>query len=109
MASKANLVMDQGAEFSATITLTDNAGQLIDLNYFTGRSQMRKSYTSSSYKSFNVALDANNATITLTMDSANTNTITAGRYVYDLEVINSSNLVSRILEGIVTVTPQVTK
>ena len=32
MATKANLVMDQGAEFSATITLTDEAGNLIDLS-----------------------------------------------------------------------------
>jgi hypothetical protein len=109
MASKAYLVMDQGADFSATITLTDDAGNLINIKDFTGRSQFRKSYTSSNYKEFGVSLDSNTSTITLTMNSANTANVVAGRYVYDLEVISSANVVSRLLEGILTVTPQVTK
>jgi hypothetical protein len=109
MATKANLVMDQGADFSATITLTDESGNLIDLSGYTGRSQMRKFYTSNTYYTFDVTLNANTASILLTMSAANTNQISSGRYVYDLEVISGGSVVSRILEGIVTVTPQVTR
>jgi len=109
MATKANLVMDQGADFSATITLTDEFGNLIDLSGYTGRSQMRKFYTSNTYYTFDVTLNANTASILLTMSAANTNQISSGRYVYDLEVISGGSVVSRILEGIVTVTPQVTR
>jgi hypothetical protein len=32
-----------------------------------------------------------------------------GRYVYDVELTDTSNSISRIVEGIVTVTPQVTR
>jgi hypothetical protein len=41
------------------------------------------------------------------MTSANTSNIRPGRYLFDVKTINTSNVVSRILEGIVTVTPQV--
>jgi hypothetical protein len=109
MASKANLVMDQGSNFSVTITLTDENGDLVSLSGFTGTSQMRKSYSSLNAVSFGVSLDANLATITLTLDAPNTAVIPAGRYVYDVDVISAANVSSRIIEGIVTVTPSVTK
>jgi hypothetical protein len=109
MASKANLVMDQGSNFSATITLTDGDGNLIDMSGFTGSSQMRKSYSSVNSTSIGVTINTTAATITLTLDSPNTALITPGRYVYDVDIMSSLNVTSRILEGIVTVTPAVTK
>jgi len=33
----------------------------------------------------------------------------AGRYVYDVETTSGSGVVSRIVEGIITVTPEVTR
>ena len=42
------------------------------------------------------------------MNNATTSTMTAGRYVYDLELTDADGLISRIVEGTVTVTPQVT-
>lgn len=109
MASKANLVMDQGSNFNVTITLTDENGNLIDLSGFTGYGAMRKSYSSINATSFGVSLNSTGGTITLTLDSQNTAAVTPGRYVYDIDVISSANVVSRILEGIVTVTPSVVK
>ena len=35
--------------------------------------------------------------------------VVAGRYVYDVELVDGGGVVTRLLEGIVTVTPQVTK
>ena len=32
-----------------------------------------------------------------------------GRYVYDVELTNSSNTRSRLVEGIATITPEVTR
>jgi hypothetical protein len=43
------------------------------------------------------------------MNSATTSSITAGRYLYDVEVIDVNLVTSRIVEGIVTVTPQITR
>jgi hypothetical protein len=33
----------------------------------------------------------------------------AGRYVYDVELIDSFSLKSRLVEGIITITPEVTR
>jgi hypothetical protein len=32
-----------------------------------------------------------------------------GRYVYDIEAVSGANVITRVIEGIVTVTPEVTK
>lgn len=108
MATKLNLYIDQGTDFETSIEVTDDDGEAIDLSTFSGRSQIRKHYTSSTYYSFNVATNSGGV-ITITL-SANTSTnIPAGRYVYDLELVSSSNVVSRIVEGIVTISPEVTR
>lgn len=108
MATKLNLLVDQGADFATTINLNDNTGAAIDLSAFTGRAQMRKHYTSSNAVNIDVAT-SNTGVITLSLSSAVTANIVAGRYVYDVELVDSSNAVSRIVEGIVTVTPNVTR
>jgi len=105
MATKANIVIDQGATFSTEILLTDDAGNTLDLSGYTGISQIRKSYTSSSSTSFSVTL--NSGMVQLNLTSTQTAAITAGRYVYDVFLTDSSNTVTRVVEGIVTVTPRV--
>jgi endoglucanase Acf2 len=107
MATKANITIDQGATFSTEIVLTDEAGNLLDLSVYTGESQIRKSYTSSTAKSFDVSLA--NGIVTLFMAANTTATMTAGRYVYDVILVDGANNVTRIVEGIVTVTPRVSQ
>lgn len=108
MAVKTNLVIDQGSDFSVTINVTDANNAPISLQYFAGAAQMRKYYTSSRFYPFEVQVA--NGAVTLSMNSALTNTITPGRYVYDCELTSTNaNQVSRILEGIVTITPGVTR
>ena len=109
MATKANIIIDQGTTFSTDIYLTDDNGDAIDLTGYTGASTMRKHYTSSNSQSFTVALNSSNGYVTLSLSSTQTSNLTPGRYVYDVEVVSSSNVVSRIVEGIVTVTPEVTR
>ena len=46
---------------------------------------------------------------TLTLSSSATGSLTAGRYVYDVEITSDAAVVSRVVEGIVTVNPQVTR
>jgi hypothetical protein len=43
------------------------------------------------------------------MTSANTSNLTPGRYVYDVIITSSANVVTRVVEGIVTVLPSVTR
>ena len=108
MAAKVNLLMDQAASFSSTFTILDINGIPIDFTTYTATSQMRKSYTSLTAYTFS-ANGNSNGQITLTMNANTTNSISAGRYVYDVEVIDSNGIKSRIAEGLITVTPQVTR
>lgn len=108
MATKANLVIDQGTTFSTIITVADAEGDALDLSNYTGAAQMRKHYSSSNSFSFTVYV-ANTGTITLSMSANTTANITSGRYVYDCEITSNTGVVSRIAEGIVTVTPEVTR
>jgi hypothetical protein len=108
MATKLNQFIDQGTDFATTIEVADDAGVPINLSTFTGRSQMRKHYTSTTFNSFTVTGDANGV-ITVSMNAATSANITGGRYVWDLELVSSGNVVSRIVEGIVTINPEVTR
>lgn len=109
MATKANLVIDQGATFSTDLNLTDENGDILNLDGYTANSQIRKWYTSvNPAATFTASIDANSGVITLALSSTQTSNLISGRYVYDVE-INDGTTVSRIVEGIVTVTPQVTR
>lgn len=109
MATKANIIIDQGTTFSTSILLTDDNGDAIDLTGYTGRSQMRKHYTSSNSQSFTVSLNSTEGSVSLSLSATQTANLVPGRYVYDVEVVSGANVVSRIVEGIVTVTPEVTR
>lgn len=109
MATKANLVVDQGSTFSTDLTLTDENGDPLILDGYTANSQIRKWYTSSNAAAtFTTSVNNQIGSITLSLTANQTSNLVAGRYVYDVE-ISSGSEVSRIVEGIVTVTPQVTR
>lgn len=108
MAYKVNIVIDQGTTFNTTFTILDAYDTPIDFTSYTANSQMRKSYSSSTAYTFDVGL-SNTGVVTLSMSANSSGSITAGRYLYDVEVQNPSGIRSRIVEGIVTVTPQVTR
>lgn len=108
MAIKANLIIDQGADYSTTIMMTDVDDNQISLTGFTAEAQMRKTYTSSNSVAFSVTLNESLGEVTLSLTDTQTANIVAGRYVYDV-FLTSQNITSRVIEGIVTVTPRVTR
>jgi hypothetical protein len=109
MATKANLVIDQGATFSVDLTLQDTNGDPLYLSGYTANSQIRKWYTSvSPAATFTTDINATSGVITLSLTADQTSNLVSGRYVYDVETTDGS-VVSRVVEGIVTVTPQVTR
>lgn len=109
MAIKANLLVDQGSTFVTTLNLTDPDDVPLDLTLYTGSSQIRKHFTSSNSTSFTVALGGNTGVITLSLSANATANLTAGRYMYDVEIADASSSVTRVVEGIVTVTPNITR
>ena len=109
MAIKANIVIDQGTDFSAIIEVADPIDGSFDLTDYTSASQMRKSYYSNTYHDFTTETTGAAGTVLLTMNSATTATLEPGRYVYDVEVTSAEGVVLRVVEGIVNVTPGITR
>jgi len=108
MAIKSNLIIDQGADYVVELDVADANGNIIDLTGHTANAQLRKHYSSNTNVAFSAGIDANNK-ITLTLTAAQTANIVAGRYVYDVKISANSGIVTRVLEGVVTVTPRVTR
>lgn len=105
-----NLYLEQGTTFTTTVTIDDVYGDVFDLTGYSAASQMRKSYYSSSATAtFNTTINIGQGTITLEMASNTSSNISAGRYVYDTIITDTSNNVTRVLEGIVDVSPRVTR
>lgn len=109
MATRVNIIIDQGTDFSTAISLTDSSGVNLNLTGYSAASQIRKTHSSSNSTAFTCTLTTANSTLTLALNNSVTAAMSAGRYVWDAELTNSSGTVSRILEGMVTVTPEVTK
>lgn len=110
MAAVYNLYIDQGTTYSVTISVTNDAGTARNLTGYTARSQLRKSYYTSSNTAFTVAIDnPGEGEIELSLTAGQTANVKAGRYVYDVELVSNTNTVERIVEGIITVYPEATK
>lgn len=109
MATISNLFIDQGSDFSSIITLTNQDGTVMDLTGFTVESQFRKSYQSSTHTPFTMSVfDATQGKIRLQLPAAVSSGIHAGRYLYDIE-ISGAGQKRRVLEGIVVISPEITR
>jgi hypothetical protein len=110
MAAFSEIVIEQGATFNTTINVEDTAGAAINLYGYTANSMMRKSYYSSSATTITSTVTGTaNGEVTLTVSATNTAALTPGRYVYDVIITSPTSVVTRVVEGIVTVLPSVTR
>ena len=111
MAAYSEITIEQGANLTSTITVTDTQGDAVNLTTYSASSQLRKSYYSSSANTISAIITGNsNGQITLSMTAANTAALTPGRYVFDLIITNSvDNSVTRVIEGTAVVLPSVTR
>lgn len=121
-----NFTCEQGSTFSRLIELeqpdlvTDPTGQtfdVFDLSGYTARMQVRRTIDSSTAM---VTLTTENGGITINQTPGSINHINIyiadtqtstlqSNGVYDIEIINSDGEVSRILQGVFTVSPEVTR
>jgi hypothetical protein len=110
MAAFSEIVIEQGATFNTTINVEDTAGAAINLYGYTANSMMRKSYYSSSATIITSTVTGTaNGEVTLSVSATNTAGLTPGRYVYDVIITSPTSVVTRVVEGIVTVLPSVTR
>ena len=111
MAAIANLTVDQGTSFTSDVTVKDANGNAFDLTGYTATAKMAKGYASTRTRTTittTIAADATTGVVTLSLSSTVSAALDAERYVYDLEITQtSSGNVTRVIEGIITVRPQV--
>lgn len=111
MSMKANLIINQGTDFITTVTVTNDNGDIVDLTEYTAHGQIRKHYASDTAYDITVTFDDDrtNGILYLEVYRETTTTMEPGRYVYDVELTDGNDIRSRLIEGIVTVTPSVTR
>lgn len=109
---KYNMICPQGATFSKRITWKVEDVP-VNLTTYTARMQARTTYNSATKvvdlttENGGIALDSQ-GNIDISIAATATAALTAKEYVYDLELINGTE-VSRLIEGKFIVTPEVTK
>jgi hypothetical protein len=111
MAQITDFFIDQGSDWSAILTFTNTDTTPRDFTNCTVSGQMRRGYGSSTFTTLTCTFPnpASSGKVKLALGHATSAAMKAGRYVYDIELIDSFNARSRLVEGIITITPEVTR
>lgn len=110
-AARYNLVIDQGSDFALDLAISED-GSIKDLTGFSARAQMRSTKSSSTVAAtFNCTIPApTSGTIRMSLSNTVSSSISAGTYVYDLEIFTLGDAsVTRLIQGDVTLTQEVTR
>ena len=106
-----NFSIDQGADFSRTLTVTTDGTTAYDISGLTLQAQMRKSFASTTATTFTCTIVSGTAgTYKLEL----TDVVTAAldgdtRYVYDVELILADSTIEKVHHGIINVNAEATK
>ena len=110
-----DFIIEQGVTTSKAFIWKDSAGDVIDLTGYSARMQIRESLASNS-----TLLSATNANgqlviaaadgkVTLTLTATETAALTFTSGLYDLELVSSGGTVTRLVQGTVTLSKEITR
>jgi tRNA threonylcarbamoyladenosine modification (KEOPS) complex Pcc1 subunit len=110
------LTIEQGATLNLVLTYKDSSGNLVNLTGYTARMSLRATFDAAAAilslttENSRISLGGAAGTITLTISATDTAALTAPQSgVYDLELVSGSAVVTRLIQGTFTVTPEATK
>lgn len=110
-----DILIEQGATFLLNLVWKDSLGAPINLTGYTARMQVRHKITDASplltftTENGGITLGGVAGTIAVTGSATLTDALTVKSGVYDLELVSGTGVVTRLIEGSVTITPQVTR
>ena len=110
-AGKYDIVIDQGADFALELKLAQD-GEDVTLGNHTATAQLRPTPTSSTLTATFTCtiINASQGKLKMVLPYTVTRDIPAGKYYYDLELFNSTaSSMTRLIEGVARVTPNVTR
>lgn len=115
-AGKLNIVIEQGTTFNPVLTYTDNSEPAVPINLtgYTARMQIRLKQTDTNFieeltDGNGITLGGAAGTIALFISDTDTAAFTFTNAVYDLELIDGSGIVIRLLTGTVTLSTETTR
>jgi hypothetical protein len=109
-----DFLMPKGSTFSRTLTWKIS-GSPVNLTNYTARMQARTSHISGTVvldmttANSKITLGGTSGTITLSLTASETAAITAQSLSYDLELVSVGGVVTRLVEGQIVLTPEVTR
>jgi hypothetical protein len=110
MAKYSDIYIDQGSTYSSTINVKNVDETPFLLTGYSARGQIRKSYNSTTAISFTTSIPApTSGNINISLTASQTRAMKSGRYVYDVEIYNTSGHVMRTAEGQVEISPASTR
>ena len=107
--------IEQGATYQLVVTWKQPDGTPVDLTGYSARMQFRKTKTSTtvlfSGTTANgvISLGGAAGTVSITIPATSTDDFTFGCGVYDLELESAGGIVTRLIEGDVEVSKEVTR
>lgn len=111
MAETINRDMDQGSNFSFDYVVKGTNGQPTNIaSGYTAYAQMRKFYSSASGVNLTTSITGITGNIRVSLGATGTAAVKGGIWYYDVELhSNGSSTVNRVVQGMVTVYPEITK
>ena len=109
-----DFLMPKGSTFSRTLTWKVS-GSAVNLTNYTARMQARTSHISGTAvltlttENGKITLGGAAGTITLNLTATETAAITQQSLAYDLELVSAGGVVTRLVEGQIVLTPEVTR
>lgn len=115
MTARYDFKLNQGTDLTVPFFLTDESGKALNLSGFSAQMQLRSnSYTGNlvdtlTSENKGIILDGDVGSLTVVFVHEKTEAYPATALVYDIELISPSNLITRVVEGRIAVSPEVTR
>jgi len=115
VATISNLTIDANADYSSTVTISSVSAAGVesayDLTGYTVTASIRKTFASTTATAFGITIDPDPTTgkVTIDLTDVQAGSLDRGRYVWDMIVTSSGGLITRVVQGLATVNPSVTR
>lgn len=110
MAARFDLYIDQGATFVARIECADEAGNVVTLEGYSVAAQIRKVRSDTSpVGTFLPLVTPALGVVELSLSADQTAALPTGRAYWDCELAAPGGTVQRLVEGVVRISPEVTR
>jgi len=113
---KSPLIIEQGADFKKTfIWKAGDPPAPVDLTSFVARMHIRETIESTNIlvtlttENGGIVLGGTTGTIDLVIPATDTTAMTWKKGVFDLEMVGSTGLITRLIQGDATLSPEVTR